>query len=254
MIEKADIPMYRVLVAPDFEIAPSNPDFPPDILDALKTARDKTGSNYVSFWAAVGETGLKSHIVVSTYPSAWLEEYTQEMYSRIDPVIQDGLNSVGAVLFDHENPDDEKLEGLAEGALRHGIGRFTVGIPAHFAPGIHTVTTYATDNDLSASADENDEFIVKCREQAYILGLAIIERFLKKDPPKVNLTKREIEVLYWGSRGKTDQQTSEIMGISRWTVVAHTQSAKAKLRVNNKAAAVARALELHLFDKFDHKL
>ena len=103
------------------------------------------------------------------------------------------------------------------------------------------------------SAD-NHETIVKYREQAYVIGLAVVERFLRNERPKINLTDREIEVLYWGSRGKTDQQTSEIMGISRWTVVAHAQSAKTKLRVSNKAAAVSRAQELRAFEKFNHKL
>jgi DNA-binding CsgD family transcriptional regulator len=105
--------------------------------------------------------------------------------------------------------------------------------------------------------DDTDEacaLMTRCREQANIISLAILERFLKSDPLKYKLTDREIEVLYWGSCGKTDQQTADIMGLSRWTVVAHVQSAKSKLRVNNKAAAISRALKLNLLDRFEQKL
>lgn len=246
--------MFRVLVAPEFEIAPSNPDFPPAILDALKTARDETRSNYVSFWAEMGETGLKSNVIVSTYPAAWLERYTEQNYARIDPVIRGGLGATGAVIFDHQNPGAEAAAQLAADALLHNIGRYTIGIPTQFNARIRSVTTFATDQDVTGEGDETGEILVKAREQAHILGLAVVERFIKPDAPVVTLSDREIEVLYWGSKGKTDQQTSEIMNLSRWTVVAHVQSAKAKLRVNNKAAAIARALELHLFEKYDLKL
>ncbi|TCD15222.1 helix-turn-helix transcriptional regulator [Oricola cellulosilytica] len=246
--------MFRVLVAPEFEIVPSDPDFPPAILDALKTARDETRSNYVSFWAEIGKTGLKSNVILSTYPAAWLERYTEENYARIDPVIRGGLGATGAVIFDHENPETEAVAPLAADALRHNIGRYTIGIPAQFNASIRSVTTFATDQDVGANTEETGEILVKAREQAHIVGLAVVERFLKPDAPVVSLSDREIEVLYWGSTGKTDQQTSEIMNLSRWTVVAHVQSAKAKLRVNNKAAAIARALELQMFRKYDFKL
>lgn len=246
--------MYRVLIAPEFKISAANPDFPLDILDALIEAKKVTGSNYVSFWAEISDGEIKSNIVVTTYPAAWLQEYTDRNYSRIDPVIQKGLSSVGAVIFDHENPEDQSLAPLAEGALRQGIGRFTVGIPAHLASNIRSVTTFATDIDVSDDPDEQGATLTKCREQAHILGLAVVERFLKKNAPAFNLTERELEVLFWGSKGKTDQQIADLMGISRWTVIAHTQSAKSKLRVSNKAAAIARALELQLLKIFDPKL
>ena len=246
--------MYRVLIAPEFEISPGDPDFPPAILETLRNARAETGSNYISIWIEMAGEGISSYVAVTTYPAKWVQEYTFFNFSRIDPVINKGLHGTGAVIFDHRNPGSSELAGLAEGALRNEIGRYTLGIPAAYGGGISSVTTFATDQDLSAASDDNHETIVKCREQAYVIGLAVVDRFLRPEQPKVNLTKREIEVLYWGSRGKTDQQTSEIMGISRWTVVAHAQSAKTKLHVSNKAAAVSRAQELRVFDRFNQRL
>ena len=88
----------------------------------------------------------------------------------------------------------------------------------------------------------------------HIIALTVTEQFLKNDPPKVDLTDREIEVLYWGAQGKTDKQIGELLKISRWTVIAHLQSAKTKLHVSNKSAAIARALELKLLSRYDQKL
>jgi DNA-binding CsgD family transcriptional regulator len=246
--------MFRVLVAPDFVIAPSNPDFPPAILEALKTARDETQSNYVNFWARVSGAGLDSNIIVTTYPAKWLERYTERNYAHVDPVIIKGLESVGAVIFDHRHPANAEEADLAEGAIENDIGFYTIGIPVHIGPNIRSVTTYSTDIDVTGSPDEAAGILATCREHAHIIALTVTERFLKKNPPKVALSDREIEVLYWGAQGKTDKEIGELMNLSRWTIVAHMQSAKAKLHVSNKSAAIARALELNLLERYDQKL
>lgn len=246
--------MFRVMVAPDFEITPADPDFPPSLLETLKSARDATGSNYVSFWAERTDSDFISRIVISTYPTSWLRRYSDMDYAGIDPVIAKGLSSVNAVVFDHAHPETAELADFAADAMAHGIGAFTVGIPVHIGKNIRSVTTFATDMEISGATDEASAVMTRFREQAHIVSVAVTERFLETRQPKHKLTNREIEVLYWGSWGKTDQQTADIMGLSRWTVVAHVQSAKAKLGVNNKAAAIARALKLNLFTSFDHKL
>lgn len=245
--------VFRILTAPDFQITAAEPDFPPALLETLKTARDVTGANYVSFWANVSDVDLAATIAVTTFPAAWLRRYRQMDYSLIDPMIQTGLNSVGAVILDHEHGDTAEIAAFGADAMNHDLGRYTIGIPVHVGARIHSVTTFTTDLDVRDSVDSS-AMIARCREQAQIVALAVVERFLKVDAPSVDLTAREIEVLYWGAQGNTDQKTGEIMDISRWTVVAHVQSAKTKLRVKNKAAAIARALELNLFSKFDHKL
>ena len=246
--------MYRVLVAPDFEISSADPDFPPVLLETLKSARDATGSNYVSFWAEMGDSDFFSRIIVSTYPAAWLRRYTDKNYAAIDPVIDKGMHSVNAIIFDHAHPETAELAEFAAEAVAHGIGAFTVGIPVNIGSYIRAVVTFATDIDITADTDESCAAMTRFREQAHIITVAIAERFLRDRMPQHKLTEREVEVLYWGSCGKTDQQTADIMGLSRWTVVAHVQSAKAKLGVNNKAAAVARALQLNILANYDQKL
>jgi DNA-binding CsgD family transcriptional regulator len=138
--------------------------------------------------------------------------------------------------------------------LKHRIGKRTIGIPVHIGKDIRSVTTFATDVDVGSDGDEQHATLAKCCEHAHILALDVVEPFMKKAKSALNLTNREIEVLYWGSHGKTDQETADRMKLSRWTVVSHVQSAKSKLRVSNKAAAIARAVELKLFFDFDQKL
>ncbi len=58
------------------------------------------------------------------------------------------------------------------------------------------------------------------------------------------LTAREAEVLLWISRGKSNRDISDILGISHRTVNKHLEQVFEKLGVENRAAATARALRV----------
>ena len=56
------------------------------------------------------------------------------------------------------------------------------------------------------------------------------------------VTERESEVLYWLSRGKTNQEIAQILSVSPRTVNKHLEPIFRKLGVENRTAAVAQAL------------
>ena len=58
------------------------------------------------------------------------------------------------------------------------------------------------------------------------------------------LTSREAEVLLWISRGKSNRDMSEILGISPRTVNKHLEQIFAKLGVENRASAAAKAVRV----------
>lgn len=60
----------------------------------------------------------------------------------------------------------------------------------------------------------------------------------------VQLTRREIQCLKWGSAGKTDAEISVIMSISVPTVRFHMTNAARKLNVNGRSQAIYRAATL----------
>jgi DNA-binding CsgD family transcriptional regulator len=63
-----------------------------------------------------------------------------------------------------------------------------------------------------------------------------------------HLTDRERDVLSWAARGKTQSETSIILGVAEATVETHIKHAMLKLGAGNKTHAVARALFLGLID------
>lgn len=58
----------------------------------------------------------------------------------------------------------------------------------------------------------------------------------------VGLTPRETECMKWAASGKTEWETSQILGISEHTAEKHLLNAKKKLGAVNRAHAVAEAI------------
>lgn len=60
----------------------------------------------------------------------------------------------------------------------------------------------------------------------------------------LSITAREADVLLWISRGKSNRDVSEILGISARTVNKHLEQVFEKLGVENRASAAARAVRV----------
>ena len=70
----------------------------------------------------------------------------------------------------------------------------------------------------------------------------------KKDKAHTLLTTREIEVLEWVRKGKTNSEISKILGVTFPTIKNHLQKIMIKLRVNNRAEAVGKGYGLDAQD------
>ena len=66
--------------------------------------------------------------------------------------------------------------------------------------------------------------------------------------PKINLAKREKEILAWVAIGKTDSEIGQILGISKHTVNMHLRRIYEKVGANNRILAVIKALTIGLMD------
>ncbi len=76
----------------------------------------------------------------------------------------------------------------------------------------------------------------------------------RRRPRKAALfTPREIEVLEWVAKGKTDWQTAQILFISRKTVNYHVERAKRKLQVPTRVQAVLAAVDMGLMPSFQQQ-
>ena len=61
---------------------------------------------------------------------------------------------------------------------------------------------------------------------------------------RLGLTEREGQVLHWLTKGKTNRDIAQILGLSTRTIDKHLQQIYAKLHVENRTAATAIAIKL----------
>ena len=183
-------------------------------------------------------------LAITTYPSAWVEQYRANRYDMIDPVI---ARSVATTLpfawstdqFDALNNRQKWfLEEASEFEIRHGVT-----IPIHDRQGKVATLTLAACEARSAFEAQ----ISKYRHELHLIAIYLYARLRDVTPTPASplrpcLTQRERICLQWAARGKSALDTAEIINVSRRTVVFHTQNAKRKLGVATVQQAVAKGL------------
>lgn len=187
-------------------------------------------------------TRVKS-IMHSNYPTDWQDRYNDQKYLDIDPVIDHAFRSRGAVLW--SDP-------------------LFAAFPAFWAEaqsfGIHTGLAQACRNCgglagllvLARSAEKVTfaEWQSKAPQILWLTHLvhdAMYRLLASRLAPIMDsqLSLREIEILRWTADGKTSGEIAGILSIAERTVTFHVQNAITKLQVNNKTAAVAKAITLN---------
>ena len=105
-----------------------------------------------------------------------------------------------------------------------------------------------TNVDLMISTFNTPFNILDERKQDDLHLLRIVQTSSQKTPEdlkvKLPITKRESEVLYWVSYGKTSWETSQILEMSPRTVNKHLEQIFKKLGVDNRTSAAAIALRI----------
>lgn len=111
----------------------------------------------------------------------------------------------------------------------------------------------APSGDTLELAARGPEAAGKCIEIRRVGWLAPAELLLRIAPAlptleeervraRLPVTRREAEVLIWLSRGKSNRDIAEILGLSPRTINKHLEQVYAKLGVENRASAVAMTL------------
>lgn len=105
-----------------------------------------------------------------------------------------------------------------------------------------------TNGNLLINSFSSPFNIVYERQQDNLHLLRIVQSTEQKSPEdlkaKLPITKRESEVLYWVSYGKTSWETSQILEMSPRTVNKHLEQIYKKLGVDNRTSAAAIALRI----------
>ncbi|MFI9507816.1 response regulator [Nocardia sp. NPDC052566] len=129
---------------------------------------------------------------------------------------------------------------------------------------ILVVTTYETDADIlraveagatgyllkDASRTELGDAVRAAARGATVLAPSVADRLVQRlrEPAQPALSAREIEVLRWVAKGRTNAEIGQELHISEATVKTHLLRAFNKLDVSDRTAAVTTAMNRGLLN------
>lgn len=154
-----------------------------------------------------------------------------------EPILANA-EEVAGIINDPDGLTNFHAGGLSNIAA-HGMHDFTRVYVSHFS--FHKIPEHLEERHARFL-----EILVPPMHAAMIRVVHQAQREVLIPSESVRLTQRELEILGWISLGKTNDEISIILGTRFKTVKNQVQSILVKLRVNNRAQAVAKAEKLGL--------
>mgnify|MGYP003625852040 CR=1 FL=1 len=180
---------------------------------------------------------------LTNLPTDWQSEYSEKRYYDHDPVMLFALYNLlpdrwtNIIRRNEMNAKQKKIiTDAADSGLRDGLI-----VPVHGPGGEFAVLSLSHDEtpkQAKTNVESDDAMIHLFALRFHSLARTMLGPVEPEAP--VELTSREIDVLFWTAEGKSSWDISQILAISEATVNFHIKSAKEKLGVYNKTHAVAK--------------
>ena len=188
--------------------------------------------------------------VLSGYPRAWRNHYTEAGYANIDPtVLHCGRDRrVTPLIWSGQAFQDIPVAKLRAEAKDFGLAS-GASFPVHGRNGESAMLSLATPQGHRRANRDILETLGRSQLLACYLHEAIQRVVLTKQVlplQKIRLTDRERECLLWAADGKTSWEIANIIHVSERTVTFHLQNVTRKMGVSTRQHAIARALSLGL--------
>jgi len=199
------------------------------------------GFNFCAF-SITSPAGGPLHETVSfnNYPHDWNEKYEHDHFGDIDPILAHCNQSELPILWEDEV--FSKAPQLRQEQKKQGL-QYGWSQSVHDGGGLRSMFSLARSNS-PISAYELYEYLGYAIFISHQLH-GLMAQTLRLRPSAActpHLSTREIEILKLSADGKTAYECSRILSISERTINFHVRSAIQKFGVNNKIAAVIKAV------------
>lgn len=199
--------------------------------------------------ALLGETGAQGQLkgvaklVNVNFSSEWLGAYLEKGYAAVDPVLLTHFKQFKTQLWSEtfrtatSSTEQNFIEHASSYHLTEGI---TLGQHSNVRA-LGSLFSFA-----GADLGEHPRHRAVLDYLAPHLHIALMRTAFSPSDSRALLSAREREVLQWMIEGKTNWETSRILGISERTVKFHVHNILQKLQSSTRGQAIALALEQRL--------
>ena len=185
----------------------------------------------------------------------WFSIYTENNYQFIDPVLITAAQRVAPFAWDENIAINSglKIPRIFDSARNYDfINGYTFVL--HDPGNNLAVLSVIIDKDCGSNMEKE---IINNKPELQMLLINVHEKLLtlhqemnnNAENEKIDkeiFSKRENEIIYWASMGKTYQEIALILGIKLSTVKFHIGNAVKKLGVTNARHAIRLGIELQL--------
>lgn len=239
--------MFNVKMFTDFSAASITNKEDRRFLKELVSVKNATTANYVNFSIFDYQKNDPDSVHFLTYPVGWISHYVENHYAGHDPLLKIDYRNISIVDW------DDLLKGDRQAVIYDQLQRFALGnkgitVSTHGGGSHYSALSMLFNCEAELWAKFKLENLDLFQFEADRLCTRYFEFYKSRKEPGAMLTPREREILQLVALGRTDQQVARLIGIGKWTVVSHMQSAKYKLDCSNRAAAVAKAVTYGLID------
>ncbi|TWG91970.1 LuxR family transcriptional regulator [Mesorhizobium sp. J18] len=178
--------------------------------------------------------------VLTTHADSFHLEYDSLKLYELDPVLLCGLHADQPFCWnsevDHVTPTSNKLvEMFRAMPLINGLV-----VPLPSSEGRSSLINLATSRDICISEGVVHSIsIIAHTAMIKAESLGVVSEDVSGRFADANLSHRQIEILHWAARGKSNNDIATIMQLSRRTVDWHMSEVLRRLKVASRSQAVA---------------
>ncbi|WP_339057497.1 LuxR family transcriptional regulator [Candidatus Regiella endosymbiont of Tuberolachnus salignus] len=230
------------------------------INNLIKDDLDKEFESYGDIkyaYAIMNKKNTTEMSVISNRPD-WFKIYIRDRYQHIDPVIITALNRITSFPWD-ENimiNSDLKLPKIFNIVSSYNITNGYTFVVHDNKNNLALLSimidkSYINDiNDINKLIEYNKDklqsLLITVHDKTMSLYRNMGIKYHRKKETEEIFSRRENEILYWSSVGKTYQEIAIILGIRPCTVKFHMANIVKKLGVMNGKHAIRLGIELKL--------
>ncbi len=182
-----------------------------------------------------------SHILNESYPNDWLYEYAKNGYAEVDPILVSHAKDFQTQVWTstYKKAGSKKEEAFIEHAQSFGLAGGVTAGAFDSQRGLCSFFSFA-----GTAKAENPHYAGVLEYLAHHLHHPLIHNTPSPSPVMASsLSSRELTVLNWMTKGKTNWEISRILGVTERTVRFHVEGIFCKLDVTSRTQAVAMAVE-----------
>jgi DNA-binding CsgD family transcriptional regulator len=204
---------------------------------------DKSVYSFLTRHASIGYDA--GHAIACAYPEDWMKHYFAKDYLSIDPVITEGLRTSRPFFWDDIPLNGQQavlMNEAKDASLCKGIG-----IPLHNIDGeVAAVGLASSTQGLEVEAHH----LSLLQAYAFQFHQAYTAKLEHGERERIVLSAKESEVLHWMADGRKLSDIGELMNLSEDAIRYYLKSIYGKLGVNQRTAAVIKAIRLGLLNPY----